>query len=147
MAQGTKLTPYIFFGGNCREAMEFYKSVFGGELTFSTYADGPPDAHSDPKANSEEMKSKIMFSKLEGDIVVLASDSPYRDADAKIDSFSLSLEGSDNEKLTGYFNQLSQGGTINSPLTKQFWGDTFGMVVDQFGIHWMVSISGGNTSE
>ncbi|GAB3997317.1 VOC family protein [Spirosoma daeguense] len=136
-----KLNPYLFFGGNCRDAMTFYKDIFGGELTISTFGDGPADAHQDPKANSDEMKAKIMHARLEGDIVLLASDSPQYSGSHNTDQFSLSLEGSDAEKLTGYFEKLAENGSIKAPLIKQFWGDAFGMLTDQFGINWMISIS------
>lgn len=140
--QTTKLNPYLFFGGNCREAMEFYQSVFGGELTFSTYGEGPADAHQDPKANSDEMRDKIMFAKLNGDLVILASDNPHLTANVNSGQFSLSLEGSNEALLTGYYEKLSVNGQITAPLIKQFWGDFFGMLTDQFGINWMINISG-----
>ncbi|MBD2705212.1 VOC family protein [Spirosoma sp. BT702] len=137
----TTLNPYLFFGGNCREAMEFYKGIFGGELMLNTFGDGPPDAHADPKANSEDVKSKIMHARLSGDIVLLASDDPNSSGTENKSQFSLSLEGSDTSKLTGYFEALSQNGQVKAPLQKQFWGDTFGMVADQFGVDWMISIN------
>ncbi|GAB3957593.1 VOC family protein [Spirosoma harenae] len=140
MAQ-TTLNPYLFFPGNCREAMEFYKHIFGGELTLNTFGDGPPDAHADPKANSEDVKSKIMHARLSGDIVLLASDDPNSTESNKKGHFSLSLEGTDNAKLTDYFEKLSQNGTVQAPLVRQFWGDVFGMVTDQYGVNWMVSIN------
>ncbi|KAA6436973.1 VOC family protein [Dyadobacter flavalbus] len=139
----TKLNPYLFFGGNCREAMEFYQNVFGGELTFSTYGEGPADAHQDPKANSDEMKDKIMYSKLNGDLVILASDSPYIESNPGTNQFSLSIEGTNVSVLTGYFEKLSVNGRVNAPLVKQFWGDFFGMLTDQFGVNWMISITAG----
>ncbi|GAB3697214.1 VOC family protein [Spirosoma flavus] len=134
------LNPYLFFGGNCREAMTFYKDVFGGELLLTTFGEGPAEAHADPKANSDEVKSKIMHARLSGDIALLASDDPNSSENQPKTSFSLSLEGSDEPKLSGYFQALSQNGQVKSPLQKQFWGDTFGMVTDQFGVNWMVSI-------
>jgi PhnB protein len=142
MAQKTtKLNPYLFFGGNCREAMEFYKNIFDGELVLSTYGDGPADAHADPKANSEEMKSKIMHARLNGDIVIMASDNPHNSEVKTSGQVSLSLEGSDEHVLKSYFDKLSENGTILAPLMKQFWGDTFGMVTDKYGISWMVNIT------
>ena len=134
-----KLNPHLFFGGNCREAMEFYRQVFGGELLLTTFGEGPADAHKDPKANSEEMKTKIMYAKLSGDIVLLASDNPHNTEAKNSGQFSLSLDGSDEATLRGYFEKLAENGQITAPLAKQFWGDTFGMVTDQYGINWMVS--------
>ena len=139
-----KLNPHLFFGGNCREAMEFYKQVFGGELVLTPYGEGPAEAHKDPKANSEEMKTKIMFSKLSGDIVLSASDNPHNTDARNTGQFSLSLEGNDALRLTGYFTKLSEKGQITAPMTKQFWGDTFGMVTDQYGIDWMINIPADN---
>ena len=137
----TNLNPYLFFDGNCREAMEFYKKIFGGELKLTTYGEGPEGAHADPKANSEEMKSKIMHARLTGDIVLFASDNPHN-ADAKNKGqFSLALEGSEDGLLKGYFEKLSENGSVMAPLVKQFWGDTFGMVTDKYGISWMVNIT------
>jgi PhnB protein len=137
----TNLNPYLFFGGNCQEAMEFYKSIFGGELMIKTYGEGPADAHSDPRANSAEMKDKIMHARLTGDIVILASDNPHNTEPKNTGQFSLSIEGSEEERLKNYFNKLSQNGHITAPLVKQFWGDIFGMVTDKFGINWMVNIA------
>src|SRR3982751_3570834 len=108
----TTLNPYLFFGGNCRQAMEFYTRVFGGTLTMSTYGEGPAEAHQDPAANSEEMKSKIMYARLEGDVTLLASDNPHLTGPVNTGTFSLSLEGSDADRLSDYFNQLSQDGQI-----------------------------------
>jgi PhnB protein len=135
------LTPYLFFGGNCREAMEFYKTVFGGELTLSTFGEGPADAHQDPEANSDAAKDKIMHARLEGAVVLLASDNPHFTNAQNTGQFSLSLEGTDEKQLTAYFEKLAEKGQITVPLTKQFWGATFGMVTDQYGVNWMININ------
>ena len=137
----TQLNTYLFFGGNCREAMEFYESIFGGELTLSTFGEGPADAHEDPQANSAEMKDKIMHARLTGDVVLLASDNPHLTDSKNTDRFSLSLEGSDEDRLTDYFEKLAQNGQVIAPLIKQFWGDRFGMLIDQYGVSWMVNIT------
>jgi PhnB protein len=136
-----KLNPHLFFGGNCQEAMEFYQHVFGGELTMSPFSDSPEGAHKDPKANSEQMKDKIMYAKLSGDVELLASDNPHNTDVKNTGQFSLSLEGTDEAKLSGYFDRLAENGQITSPLQKQFWGDTFGMVTDRYGINWMINIT------
>ncbi|WP_018620579.1 VOC family protein [Spirosoma luteum] len=142
MTQPTvKLNPHLFFGGNCRQAMEFYKSVFGGDLVLTPFGDGPPEAHKDPKANSEEMKLKIMFAKLSGVITLLASDNPHNTEAENTGQFGLSLEGSDQSVFTEYFNKLAEKGHVTAPLIKQFWGDTFGMVTDLYGVNWMVNIT------
>lgn len=140
----TTLIPHLFFGGNCREAMEFYKTIFGGELILATYGEGPADAHKDPKANSAEMKTKIMYAKLSGDISLLASDNPHNTDAKNTGQFALSLESTEVVKLTAYFEKLSENGQITAPLIRQFWGDTFGMLTDQFGVNWMVNIKANN---
>jgi PhnB protein len=130
------LDPYLFFKGNCREAMEFYKSIFGGELTVSTFGEAMP--------NEPEMKDKIMHAMLSGgDVKLMASDT--REASEKTAKIELSLSGDDEQKLTGYFEKLSAAGKIKSPLKKESWGDTFGQFQDKYGIDWMVNISAANT--
>lgn len=128
------LEVYLFFTGNCREAMEFYRKVFGGGLTIQTYGEAPGMADvKDP--------SKIMHASLRNeDIHLMASDSTRRDSFGE--SFiSLSLGGSDKEKLTSLFDKLAEGGEVKMPLKKQMWGDLFGELTDQFGVDWMVNIT------
>ena len=127
------LNPYLFFRGDCREAMEFYKDIFGGELTIQTYDEVPGDTPPD-------MKGKIMHATLEGgDAKLMASDTT--EASAKAAKVSLSLGGSDEEKLTRIFDKLSKDVTVEHPLKKEFWGDTFGSLVDKYGVDWMVNIT------
>jgi PhnB protein len=140
------LHPYLFFGGNCRQAMQFYQQVFGGNLTLSTFGEGPADAHQDPLANSEEQKTRIMHARLEGAVTLLASDNPHLTSAADRTTFSLSLEGSDAPRLSAYFEQLSQGGHITSPLQLQFWGATFGMLTDRYGVNWMINITASTSA-
>jgi PhnB protein len=127
------LDPYIFFNGNAREAMNFYKDVFGGELTVTTFDEMPsPDM-------PEELKGKLMHAMLKGDVTIMASDS--REASEQAAKIELSLSGDDEQKLTSYFEKLSDGGKVKSPLKKEAWGDTFGQLIDKYGIEWMVNIS------
>jgi len=127
----TKLNPYLNFKDKTREAMEFYKSVFGGELTMSTFKEGGA-AQDGPEAELIMHAMLIVGPEMS----LMASDVPehmeYKPA-AGI-SLSLSGENSDEEKLTGYWNKLSVGGTPTMPLAKAPWGDTFGMLTDKFGI-------------
>jgi PhnB protein len=128
------LEPYIFFKGNCREAMEFYKEVFGGKLDMSTVGDSPDV----PGMNGVD-KNWIMHSSLSGgDIKLMASDSTKAsDRAAKVE---LSLGGTDEAHMRKIFDGLSEGGTVKMPLEKQFWGDTFGMLSDKFGVDWNMNI-------
>lgn len=128
------LNPYLFFTGNCREAMELYKSVFGGTLSIQTYDEVPGE-------RSEAMKGKVMHASLtDGEADLMASDSPYTDR-LGTGKVSLSVSGTDEQKLRTIFDRLSAGGKVTSPLKKEFWGDTFGTLTDRFGVDWMVNIS------
>jgi PhnB protein len=131
------LNPYLNFKDNTRAAMEFYRTVFGGKLQLSTFKDY--HASQDP---SEE--NKIMHSVLEAEngITFMASDTPNRMEFRPGTNMSMSLSGDNEAELTGYFEQLSAGGTVTMPLQKAMWGDSFGMCTDQFGVQWLVNIAG-----
>lgn len=137
----TILNPYLSFRDNAREAMEFYHSVFGGELTTSTFADFR--ASDDPAEQDKVMHS--MLSTRNG-LVLMASDTPNRMDFTPGNNFSVSLSGEDEAELRGYWRKLSEGGTVTMPLDKAPWGDTFGMCVDKFGIAWLVNINGGQSA-
>jgi PhnB protein len=132
----SRLNPYISFNGNARQAMEFYKSVFGGTLTLNTFGEyGQPDSgHAD----------KIMHAMLETDsgYTLMGADTPPGMPYNPGDNISVSLSGDDAEadKLRGYWEKLSAGGTVTVPFEKQMWGDEFGACVDQFGVPWLVDI-------
>ena len=131
----SRLNPYIGFDGNAREAMEFYKGVFGGELTMNTFGEfGAPDA-----GNAD----KIMHSQLETDrgFTLMASDTPSEMGRTPGDNITISLSGEDGGELRGYWEKLSDGGNVTMPLEKQMWGDEFGMCIDRFGVPWMVNIT------
>jgi PhnB protein len=129
----SRLNPYLGFDGNAREAMEFYKSVFGGELTMNTHGDfGNPDP---------SLKDKVMHAQLETDdgYTLMGADMMPGTTAPSGDSFSVSLSG-DDAKLRDYFAKLSDGGTVTTPLEKQVWGDEFGQLTDRFGVAWMVNV-------
>jgi PhnB protein len=129
------VTPYIYFKGQAREAMEFYKSVFGGELQAMTYADMP----SDP-AMGEVSKDWLMHAALYGgDAHLFASDT--QEASDKAAKIELALGGEDETRLREIFGKLSEGGEIKRPIQKESWGDLFGALRDKYGIEWMVNIT------
>jgi len=132
----TKLNPYLNFKDNTRQAMEFYKSVFGGKLQMSTFK----DFHASQSPAEDNL---IMHADLQGDhgIAFFASDTPNRMEYRPGTNFSMSLSGDDEKELRGYFTKLSAGGNVTQPLVKATWGDTFGMLVDKFGVTWLVNIS------
>ena len=131
----SRLNPYISFPGSARQAMEFYAGVFGGDLTLNTFGEfGASDA---PEAN------QIMHGMLEtdGGLTLMGADAPPGMELKAGDNIAVSLSGDDVDELRGYWDKLSDGGTVPVPLEKQMWGDEFGMCVDQFGITWMVNIA------
>lgn len=129
------LNPYLFFNGNCKEAMEFYKSIFGGELTMQTFGEIPGDM-----PGKIEHPDWIMHARLEGGEVKLMGNDSSK-ASPKTAKVELSLSGMDEAKLRKMFDSLSGGGKVTMPLDRQFWGDTFGMLTDKYGIDWMVNIT------
>ena len=130
----SRLNPYLSFADNARQAMEFYRGVFGGELTMNTFGEMGGAAPGD--------ENKIMHSQLEtpAGYTLMASDAPAGMPHSEGSSISVSLSG-DTDDLRGYFAKLSEGGSVIMPLEKQMWGDEFGMCVDQFGVQWMVNVS------
>jgi PhnB protein len=128
-----RLNPYLTFDDNARQAMEFYRDVFGGELavsTFGEYGDAPnPDG--------------VMHAQLETDLgfTLMASDAPPGMERTHGDSITVSISGEEAETIRGYWKQLSDGGQVTMPLERQMWGDEFGICVDRFGTPWMVNIS------
>jgi PhnB protein len=130
----SRLNPYIQFKDNARQALDFYKEVFGGELRVNTFGEfGQQDS---PDAD------KVMHGQLEtaNGFTLMASDTPAGMERNPGNNISVSLSGDDADDLRRYWDRLSDGGTVAVPLEKQMWGDEFGMCVDRFGIPWMVNI-------
>jgi len=133
----TKLNPYISFKDNAREAMEFYRTVFGGKLTLSTFK----EFHASQDPGEDNL---VMHSQLDADngMTLMASDTPNRMEYRTGTNMSISLSGDNEAELTSYYEKLSGGGTVTMPLEKAIWGDSFGMCVDKFGVQWLVNITG-----
>ena len=134
---GVILNPYINFRTEARAALEFYQSVFGGELNIMSFSDMPG------VPTGEGEGDRVMHGQLNADhgMVLMCADVPAA-MDHQPFNGSISLSGDDEATLSGYFDKLAAGGTTIEPLTKAPWGDTFGMCVDRFGIQWMVNIAG-----
>jgi PhnB protein len=135
----TLLNPYLNFRDNARQAMDFYQSVFGGELVRSTFEEY--QASEDPAE-----KDKIMHSTLTTDngLVLMAADTPNNMDYTPGTNYSVSLSGDDDAELRGYWEKLSEGGAVGMPLEQAPWGDSFGMCTDKFGVSWLVNISPAN---
>jgi len=133
-----RLNPYIGFKDNARAAIEFYHSVFGGELTINTFAE--LHASQDPSENDLVMHSALVAS---DGLRLMASDTPARMSYNPGNNITISLVGDseDAPRLQGYWDKLIEGGEVTMPLAKAVWGDTFGMCVDRFGIGWLLNIA------
>ncbi|MFV2018472.1 VOC family protein [Micromonospora sp. LOL_023] len=131
----SRLNPYLTFDGNAREAMEFYHSVFGGELRINTFAEFG--------STEPAVADKVMHASLttERGYTLMASDTapgmPYNPGD----TVTCSLSGDPGEGLEQVWEQLSDGGTVAMPFEKQMWGDLYGMCVDKFGVGWLVNVA------
>jgi PhnB protein len=129
------LNPYISFRDNAREAMEFYKDVFGGNLTLNTFGE-----YGDANAPGGD---NIMHAQLETDkgFTLMASDTPPgMEFNSGSSNITISLSGDDEQELRGYWDKLSDGGNVTMPLEKQMWGDLFGQCTDKYGVAWMVDV-------
>lgn len=133
----TRLNPYLSFRDSAREAMDFYHSVFGGELTFATYADY--HASEDPTEQDKVMHSQLVSP---NGLTLMAADTPNSMELTPGDNWAVSLSGEDEAELRGYWDKLSAGSEMIMPLEQAPWGDTFGMCKDRFGVGWMVNIAG-----
>lgn len=134
----SKLNPYLSFQDTARDAMEFYKSVFGGELFVSTFGQmGDPDAAEADLVMHASLQTPSGYT-------FFAADTPpgVEFTSGTQISICLSSDAADGDELRGYWEQLSDGGAVKVPLARQVWGDEFGLVTDRFGIDWMVNIGG-----
>jgi PhnB protein len=136
------IAPYLTFPGNCEEAFNFYRSVFGGEFGYvGRFKDMPP-MEGQPSAPESEL-NKIMHISLPIGIdhALMGSDSSDAFGHATIvgNNFSISINATSNEEADRLYNGLSAGGQTTMPMNKTFWGSYFGMCTDRFGIQWMVS--------
>lgn len=129
------LNPYFSFRDTAEEAMTFYRSVFGGELSISRFSEY--GASDDPAEQDKVMHS--MLTSGTG-MVLMASDTPDRMELTAGDDVSVSVSGDDEPLMRGWWEALSAGGTVTMPLEEAPWGGLFGMCTDRFGIHWMLSI-------
>jgi PhnB protein len=128
------LNPYLTFDGNAREAMEFYHSVFGGDLKVSTFGEfGSPDP---------AIADKVMHAMLTTDkgYTLMASDTAPGMSFNRGDTITVSLSGDPGEGLEDVWEKLADGGTVVMPFEKQMWGDLYGQCIDRFGTPWMVDV-------
>ena len=141
------INTYLNFDGNCEEAFNFYKSVFGGEFPYvGRYKDMPPGEGG--KTFSPEEAERIMHISLPigHGTHIMGSDTggEWASGYQQGNNFSISINADSKEEADHIFNGLAAGGNITMPLSNTFWGDYFGMLTDKFGINWMMSYSEGH---
>ena len=134
----TFVQPYLFFGGQCEEALEFYRTTFGGELQMLTrYKESPEPHPSLPSCFGD----KVMHASVKiGETTVMASDGMC-EGKPNFEGFSLSITVPDEAEADRVFAALGEGGLVTMPLEKTFWAPKFGMLTDRFGVGWMVSVA------
>ena len=137
MSTNVFVQPYLFFGGRCEEAIEFYRKALGAELVMMARFNEAPE----PQPGLPEcFENKVMHATLRiGETMVMASDGRCEGQQA-YEGFSLSITVPDEANAERVFAALSDGGLVTMPLEKTFWAPKFGMLQDKFGIGWMVSV-------
>ncbi len=133
------INPYLTFDGNCEEAFNFYKSIFGGEFPYIGRYKDMPSEH--PIPDSEKEKIMHVSLPISKETILMGSDSSGSFGHNTVagNNFSLSVNTDTEEEARSVFEQLSAGGKVTMPLEKTFWNALFGMFTDKFGINWMVN--------
>jgi PhnB protein len=130
-----QVVPYLYFNSQCKEAFQFYQQRLNGKIeAMLTYADAPPEANMPPDSSGKIMHARLVLD----DQVLMGSDAPSGHYHSP-QGFSLSLQPKDTQEAERIFNALAENGKVNMPLQQTFWGARFGMLVDQFGIPWMIN--------
>lgn len=131
-----KMSPYLAFNGNCEEAFKYYEKVLGGKIVIMMpHAGSPAEEHVPAEWRDKIMHARLVFG---DDQVLMGADAPpqYRTA---MSGFSVSLQFTDVAEAERVFNALADKGQVKMPLSKTFWAERFGMVIDRFGTPWMVN--------
>jgi PhnB protein len=135
--QNRIIEPYLFFGGRCEEAIEFYSKTLGAEVEMMMRFKENPE----PSANPPGSDEKVMHASFRiGQSRVMASDG-CGDGKASFQGFSLSLSAANVDEANRLFAALAEGGQVQMPLNETFFSPRFGMVADRFGVSWMVIVS------
>ena len=134
-----QIQPYLFFEGRCEEAVEFYRTALGAEVTmlmrFKDSPEPPPPGMLPPGSENKVMHASLRI----GDATVMVSDGRAQ-GHPSFQGFSLSIAVPDEARADQLFNALAEGGQVHMPLAKTFWSPRFGMVADRFGVGWMINV-------
>ena len=133
-----EIAPYLVFNGNCGEAMRFYESVLGGKLEMQTFADSPAKEHVAVDAHQRVIHARLSL----GSWGIMASDSPSEKEYERAQGTSICVAVDDAADAKRIFDALVAGGRATMPFGQTFWSPGFGMLVDRFGIPWMVNTAG-----
>ena len=126
--------PYLFFGGNCRDAFTRYKEIFGGELTLLDMKDAPGQEEAPP-----EVANMIIHAALaDGDNLLMGSDDPMSESFGPVQGMMVTVDAADDAEAKRVFDALAEGGTVTQALEPTFFSSAFGMCTDRFGTPWMI---------
>jgi PhnB protein len=131
----TRINAYLTFNGNCREAMTFYKECLGGELNMMSVGESPVAAQLPASARHHIMHAAL----TRGDIALMASDMMGSGELVRGNGITLMLNCSSAEEINTFFNRLSAGGKVTTPVKEEFWGSLYGDLTDKFGVRWMLN--------
>jgi len=139
--KANSICPYLTFAGNCEEAFNFYRSVFGGQFGYIGRFKEMPPMEGKPMPESEGEKIMHISLPISKETVLMGSDSSEAFGQATVigNNFSISVNAMSQAEADRIYNGLSAGGHTTMPMSKTFWGSYFGMCTDKFGIQWMVS--------
>ena len=127
--------PYLFFGGNCRQAFTRYQEVFGGELVLITTADMPAEEQM-PGADPDTIMHAAL--KIDG-ALLMGSDDPFNVPFGPVQGMQVNYEAADAERAATVFEALADGGEVGAPLGPTSFAPAFGMCTDRFGTPWMIT--------
>ena len=137
---------YLFFNGNCREAVSFYADVFKTDPPeISTYGDMPPDHEASPNDFvTEESKDLVMHTSLyvNGNALMFSDVLPGMQHVVG-NNFSITISSDNMDEIRTLFNRLKEGGSVEMDLQETFWSKAFGMLTDKFGVNWQITYDGG----
>lgn len=128
------LQVYLFFAGDCEEALNFYKESLGGEIiSIQKFGDGPMEVE-------DSQKDKVMHAEFRADeVYFMASDGMEDQEKINGNAITLSINLDNEKEQENIFKKLSEGGTVTMELQDTFWGARFGQLTDKFGINWMLN--------
>jgi len=142
----TAVNVYLNFDGNCEEAFNFYKSVFGVEFFYiGRFKDMPPQEGMPPMSKEDGEKIMHVSLMISKETALMGSDTggEWAPSYVKGNNFSISISCDNKKDAERIFNGISSGGTVTMPLAQTFWAEQFGMCTDKFGINWMMSYDSG----